>query len=315
MLRVEGSIRRTELLLRRSDLNTPIVPALLGEGERPVQSPVGSWGGVVGPLDAGWRRFAEYDAVWALNADGWSRYRGLSVGLDRAFGRGGLIFANYSYSETTDNLVGLAAGDPWARLPAGIPGIGATPWEEGPSDLDVPHRATAGLILPIPGSFLGLVSAVYRTRSGAPFTPMVRTGLDVNGDGSWVNDVAWVPGSEEARRLAEGGGCVDLSSGAFPTRNSCRGPALHELDLRLTLGPLALGRAELELTVDLVNATDQEEGIRDDALLLLDPSVPLSVNAGTLSVPYRRNPGFGSLAARSDRGRQLRIGFRLGAAR
>ncbi len=144
---------------------------------------------------------------------------------------------------------------------------------------------------------------------------MVRGGLDVNGDGSWVNDVAWVPGSEEARRLAEVVGCTDLPTGAFPSRNSCRGPALLELDLRLTLGPLALGRAELELTVDLVNATDQEEGIRDDALLLLDPSAPLSVNAGRLSVPYRLNPGFGSLAARSDRGRQMRIGLRLGAAR
>jgi hypothetical protein len=42
------------------------------------------------------------------------------------------------------------------------------------------------------------------------------------------------------------------------------------LDLRLELGPLRLGRAGLDLVVDLMNATDQEDGIRDNALLLLE---------------------------------------------
>ena len=38
-------------------------------------------------------------------------------------------------------------------------------------------------------------------------------------------------------------------------------------------------------------------------------------SGSTVTVPYRLNPGFGSLLARSDRGRQIRVGLRLGAPR
>ena len=88
-----------------------------------------------------------------------------------------------------------------------------------------------------------------------------------------------------------------------------------EIDLRLNLGPFRVGRAGLEVVLDVVNATDQEDGIRDNALFVVDPASPVTVTGSTVTVPYRLNPGFGSLLARSDRGRQIRVGLRLGAPR
>jgi hypothetical protein len=311
-VRLEGTHRRTELLLRRTDLNVPVEPALEGEGGRPVLSPLESFAGVVGPTAATWRRYGQYDAVWSLDGDGWSRYRGVTLGLDRRLGEEGLLFLTYTFSETTDNIVGVAAGGRAAALSPGIGEIVATPWEEGRSDLDAPHRGAAGVSIPIPGNILGSLGAVYRGRSGAPFTPMVARGLDVNGDGSWANDVAWISEGDSEASAVLRAACPDVAPGSFPVRNACRGPAIHEVDVRLTLGPFALGRAGLELTLDLLNATDQEEGIRDDRLLLVDPTRPLTVAAGKVSIPYVVNPGFGSLTARTDRGRQLRLGLRLG---
>jgi hypothetical protein len=311
-VRIEASTRLTEFLLRRVDLNAPIRPTLTGEGNRPVLSPVESWGGVVGPPGSSWRRFSEYDAIWGLNGDGWSRYRGVTVGLDGELGRRGLIALSYTYSETTDNLVGLAAGDPSAALTP-LLGGGTTTTLESPSDLDIPHRAAATVSLNF--GRLANLGAAYRGRSGSPFTPMVAHGLDVNGDGSWTNDVAWIPENDTVVTAAEAAGCSAIARGALAARNSCRGPVVHELDLRLALGPFTLGRAGVELTFDVINATDQEDGVRDDALFLLDTTKPVTTAAGRVSIPYRVNPGFGSLLARADRGRQLRLGLRLGALR
>jgi hypothetical protein len=314
-LRVEASARRTELLLRRADLNAPVQTAFTGEGSRPINAPIEAFGGVVGPTPSTLRRFGEYDAVWALNGDGWSQYRGVTVGLERALGGRGGIALGYTYSETTDNLFGLGAGDATAALPSAIGGSLTTPWEEGRSDLDIPHRGVASVSLPIPGRLLGNLSAVYRGRSGSPFTPMAGRGLDVNGDGSWSNDVAWIPEGDSVRTAAEQAGCIDVAAASFAARNACRGPAVHEVDVRLSLGPMPLGRAGLEVTLDVINATDQGEGIRDDALFVLDRARPISTAGSRLTIPYRLNPGFGSLIARTDRGRQLRVGLRLGALR
>ena len=313
-LRLTGTVRRTELLLRRTDLNAPVVAAFVGPDGRPVQAALAAWGGVVGPAGMSWRRFDGYDAVWALNPDGWSRYRGLTAGLERAWS-GGLAFVNYSFSSTTDNLVALGRGGVSARLSPGIPAAGADPWDEGRSDLDIPHRLAVGLDLPLPAPLRGALGGAYRVRSGSPFTPMVPRGLDVNGDGSWANDVAWIPGTGGAEELARAAGCADVQAGAFPERNACRGSAVHHVDLRLSLGPLKIGGAGLELTAELLNATDQEEGGRDEALLALDPLAPVTVHDGRTLVGYRLNPGFGSIRVRTDPGRRLHLGVRIGAFR
>jgi hypothetical protein len=99
--------------------------------------------------------FSEYDAVWALNGDGWSRYYGLSASLDKSMPREGLIFASYTYSRTRDNLVGLAAGAPLASVSPGLPRTGAAEWAEGSSDLDIPHRFSAGLSVGFTGARIG----------------------------------------------------------------------------------------------------------------------------------------------------------------
>src|SRR6185436_832230 len=106
--------------------------------------------GVVGPVPGPWRRFGAYDAVWALNSDGWSTYRAVSVAFESPQWSGGLLFLNYTVSETRDNLFGLTRERPWASLPPIATASGVKDWAEGRSDLDVPQRATIGAVVKLP---------------------------------------------------------------------------------------------------------------------------------------------------------------------
>jgi len=304
-LHLGAAYRRTDFLLRRRDLNLPAVASATDPYGRSVFGTLALDGSLVSATAADVRRFAGFNEAWALDPDGWSEYWGVTTGLEYA-GASSTFSVAYTRSETTDNWIGAATGLADAQLSPLLPG--SDDWSEGTSDFDAPDRvvATASTRL----SVLTL-SAVYRYRSGLPFTPRYRAGVDANGDGSLRNDVAYVDAALAAP-LLDAWKCLDDALDAFAARNSCRGPAVHGLDVRLSF---QLGRVmgrEARLVVDGLDVIESEDGLIDDALLLVDPTGTLTSSGGTVTIPVIVNPDFGKVVYPSSRGRMLRIGLRIG---
>lgn len=308
---LEGSSRRTDFLMRRRDLNLPVAPFAEDPDGRPVLAELEKDGGLVTATGDDARRFSDFDAVWALDPDGWSEYRAASVGLEYASDVADL-FGSYTYSETTDNWVGASSGLPEDELRPTLPEAPeAEPWDEGVSDFDVPHRVAAGVAVRIASAE---VSGLYRYRSGLPFTPGYRVGADVNGDGSLRNDPAFVPDTPELTGLLDVWPCLEDQVGGFAERNSCRGPDRHTVDARLRVRLGEVGGRVATLTVDGLNLVEYTGGVLDQALLLVDPDddIVLSGDGSVVTVPVQLNDAFDTVRYPTSRGRMVRIGLRIG---
>jgi hypothetical protein len=310
---LSGSYRRTDYLPRRSDLNLPPRPVFRDQFGRAVFGPLRQQDELLFAEPGLNRRFPEFDHVWALNPDGWSEYVGVTVGIERTRGDVLDLFASYTFSRTEDNWVGAASADPRSGVDPLLDGPGGPDWTEGRSDYDIPHRLALGWALKLP-ALVGIdLSGVYSFRSGLPFTPGFRDGVDPNGDGIGGNDPAFVPAVSEIDQLAADWSCLDAQIGGFAERNACRPPGVHDLDLRLSVGVIRLGRGRAELVVDALNMIDSEQGVRDTALLLVAPDVGLDTDeaSGTVTVPVRVNPDFGQVLFSQAPGRWFRFGFRV----
>ena len=240
-----------------------------------------------------------------------SDYWGLTVEIERRLG--GLISGavGYTYSVTEDNWLGNLAGGPAAQLNPFPYGLGGHDWAEGRSDFDVPHRVTAGVELDL---LLLRIAGFYRFRSGVPFTPGFRGGVDVNGDGAFGNDPAFV--DDRVAGVSELFGkwdCLRGQVGRFAARNACRGPGVQTLDVRIAV-PLQLLGSPVQMVVDGLNLLDSDIPILDHALFLVDRDATLSTDpaTGRVSLPLVTNPNFGRKVGRRTTGRRLRVGVRIG---
>jgi hypothetical protein len=253
------------------------------------------------------RRFAAFDDVSSLDPAAASDYYGLSAGLERMLTRGFGLMVTYTFSRTTDNWFGARDGSREAQfLPPGDTVSARTR-----SDFDVPHRLVLGAQLRLPGGGLRII-ALYRRRSGYPFTPGFRDGVDVNGDGSGRNDAAFVsdtlPGADAVVR---DNGCLRSQTGRIAARNSCREPSVAQLDLRLAL-PLSRLRAGTELTLDVLGLAATGLDVTDHALYLVDPATALTTSAaGVTTIPLIANPNFGKPLVKRDPGVAFRAGLRV----
>ncbi len=310
-LHLGGSLRRTEFIQRLADVNLTLPTGAVDQFGRPLFGPLANWGGLLLSQPSRNRRFPGVERAEALNSDGWSQHTAFTLGLER-HGTSGDFFASYTFSETTDNLVGAAIGTYDATLDPGLLS-GGDPWSKGLSDFDVPHRFVAGLGLPLPVLEGGVLGAVYRFRSGDPFTPGFRFGVDANGDGAAWNDPAY-PGGAPASALTAFS-CEEPEPGEPFARNSCRGPSVQSLDLSLRLGAFRFGRGVAELTVDVLNLIEPETGFRDTALMFVDAAAGLSSSGAETVVPLVANENFGEFLYRTDPGRRIRVGLRIGGGR
>jgi hypothetical protein len=312
-LHLSGLFRHTDFLPRFSDLNLLPQAAARDQFGRAVFGQLRQQGGLLFAEPESNRRFAGLDRVIAANVDGRSTYRALSASVEHQPGGGIELFAGYTYSATEDNWIpssGTALELPLAPFPTGE----GTDWMEGRSDFDVPHRAVAGVELSS-GLLGGLRTGVfYRYRSGSPFTPGFRDGVDANADGSFRNDPAFVdrsiPGMEA---LLDGWECLQDQMGGFAERNSCRTGGMHSLDARVALGVTRLGRYTAELIVDGINLLATRADLPDPALYLLDPAGSVAGDAATgrFTVPLVANENFGRPLGLLGSGRRLQLGFRL----
>lgn len=305
-LLAQGSFRRTSALARRVDLNLP--PAAVGQDQygRPLYGQLQKQGGLLAAVSGSNRRFTNFGRVTSIEADGWSTYRGVTLGIERHAARVLNGFVSYTLSQTRDN---------W---PLGTEDVQLSPfpqdanWLEGTSDLDVPHRLVVGADVTLPTTFGLHLAGLYRFQSGYPFTPGFRPGVDANGDGSANNDPAFID-SQLAGLDALGGewACLQDGAGGFAERNACRAPGVHALDLRLGLRLGRVGGASAELFLDALNLLHSEDGLPDRALYLLDAGAPLGGSDASRVVPLTVNPNFGEPLAERTLGRTLRLGFRV----
>jgi hypothetical protein len=308
-LHLAASYRHTDYLVRRHDLNLLTVPATRDQYGRPVYGGLIQSGGVLVADPGSNRRFSGFDDVIALDQDGYSDYFGFTVRVERRVGRLLTVSTGYTYSRTEDNWLG-ATSDADARLTPFPDSLDGRDWAEGRSDFDVPHRFVLGANLDFGSARL---AAFYSFRSGHPFTPGFRDGVDANADGSWRNDPAFVDDQVAGvTDLLPAWPCLLEQVGRFARRNACRGPTVQRLDLRLVFGPFRLGYP-LEVMVDALNVLDAEYAEVDRALFLVDPAGSLSTDpvTGVVTVPLVANPGFGTVIRRLGSGRALRFGIRV----
>jgi hypothetical protein len=308
-LHLTASYRHTDFLVRRRNLN--LLPGTTGTDQygRPLYGTLNQDRSLVYAEAGSNRRFAPFDLVNALDQDGYSDYFGFTARVDQRITKALRFSLGYTRSRTEDNWLAPRSG-PDAQLSPFPDSLAGADWSVGVSDFDVPHRVVLGAEVQL--KWLS-VAGFYRYRTGYPFTPGFRDGVDANGDGSFRNDPAYVddllPGMSD---LAVAWDCVRRQLGRFAERNSCRGPGLQTLDLRLVLGPVRFG-APVELVVDAINILDAEYAVPDRALLLVDAAGTLTTDpaSGVVTVPLATNPNFGRSIRRYGSGRFLRLGLRV----
>ncbi len=294
-----GTYRHTDFLPTRSDLNLVTTPSGQDQYGRPIFGTLQQVGSLVAAAPGSDRRFSGLDAVWALSANGHSDYYGATVAL-RGQVRAADLLASYTYSATRDNW---PSG--WAAPASGLAptAIGAaTP--DAPADFDVPHRLVlgAGIRGPLGSHF----SALYRYRSGLPFTPGFAAGVDANADGTAGNDPAFVdPALAGMSALTSRWSCLASQQGHFAARNSCRAPAVQSLDVRAALDLFHFGTGHVQATLDGLDLVQSNTGILDTALLQIDPAGTLSGN----HLPLAVNPRFGTIVGSQAPGRIVRVGL------
>lgn len=308
-----GIYRRTEMLPRRSDLNRSIDPGAHDQYGRAVYGTLQQRGSLLAAASGSNRRFTEFDVVSALDVDGWSEYRGLEASLNARLLSGLQVQARYTYSKTEDNWFMAREGGGVAALsPLGE--TGSVDWTEGRSDFDVPQRALLGAELALPALRGVRLAALYRYRSGYPFTPGFHAGVDANGDGSLNNDPAAVDAQSAGfTELAARWPCLAEQAGTFAQRNSCRAESASFLDARVAVGLFGSNGRKAELVFDALNLVATGGAEVDRALYLVDTQRLLSVNSasGQVSVPLIINPQFGAPLMRASASRTLRIGLRV----
>lgn len=303
---VSGVYRLTDGLGRRRDLNLPAFAAGTDQHGRPLMGQMQRTGAFVQAVPQSNRRFSAFDAVHAVDATGFSEYYGATIGVERVLERGVSFTAFYTYSRTVDNVptLGGATFGPFAN------GLDGADWSEGTSDLDVPHRAMVALEWR-PSDRVGLAT-IYRVRSGLPFTPGFRPGVDANGDGDWGNDPAFVDATLAGMDAAlANNGCLEANR--FAARNSCRGDFVHGLDLRASLQVARLAIGRVDLVIDAVDVLALNAAPVDAALLLVDAGSPITVNpaTGVATVPYTVNGSFGQQGTGRSPGVFWRVGVRV----
>ncbi|HEX9893721.1 MAG TPA: carboxypeptidase regulatory-like domain-containing protein [Gemmatimonadales bacterium] len=310
-LHLGGGYHHTDFLPRRVDLNLSTVQTGETQEGRPVYGTLVKQGGLVSPVPGSNRRFEGFDLVSGIEPTGFSDYYEASVLVERQLLQGVSLSLGYTFSRTTDNVLGQRTLNPADQVNPFPEGLDGDDWREGTSDFDVPHRLALSAEYRSRGTTGFSLGARWRFRSGLPFTPGFQPGVDVNGDGAGNNDPAFLDANLSSALSSAG-----CSSGTnlFAERNSCHEDAAHSLDLRasVALPVRAPDGSRLSLVLDAFNLVSSAVGIVDRAIVLVDPNGVLGVDGqGNVSLPLVVNPNFGNLISRRNDPRLFRIGLRM----
>jgi hypothetical protein len=309
---VAASYRHTDFLPQRRDLNGLATLVAMDQYGRPIFGELGQEGGVVGPIPGTNRRFPGFDLVSAIEATAASDYWGVTLAAERRAADWVDLSASYSWSRTQDNWLATPGRAPADQLaPRGLDSAIGAEWARGVSDFDVPHRAAFVVRIAPPAALGPFLLATYRARSGLPFTPGFRPGVDVSGDFA-ANDPAFIDADLPGLvTLLEAWPCLQDQRAGFVSRNACRGESHRALDLSAGIALAAPGRTRVRLTGEALNVLGGDWKLPDAALLLVDPARSLETDGQTVFVPYLVNPGFGDPLRVIPGGRVFRFGLEL----
>jgi carboxypeptidase family protein len=219
-------------------------------------------------------RYPSWGRIRTRTTGAWSRYNGLTLGLERRLSHGLQFQGNYTYSRSTDTWSGGLQGSSDFLTGAGS----AVDWwdigfEKGRSSFDVPHNVVLNAVyaLPTKKSATGVsavllngwqLSGIVQASSGMPFHPVI--GFDRAGDRQSDTDMqrpSWAPGASPSSAIT---GNIDQwfnpsafvlpAAGTFGNvrRNSLRGPDLREVDLSIFKNQALFGRM-LQIRVETFN--------------------------------------------------------------
>jgi hypothetical protein len=224
----------------------PVLPARLGAARRPNDLPCSANpaaaclnGGIAGTSAS----------VLQYTSFGETKYRGLTLSVNKRFSRKHQYLVSYTYSKAEDNSTDFQSNfipqnNGFGRNPSDKQGVptGFDPMSEwGPATHDQHHRFVASGLYELPWDLR--VSAIFTAASGRPYTPLA--GFDFNGDG---NGGAFPP--DRARRNP-----ADEASSVG--RNSETTASYVNLDLRLGKR-FRLGKsAALEAIVEAFNVLNR----------------------------------------------------------
>lgn len=314
-LRINGLYSHTDYIQQRTDINRVAQPLGKTQEGRAVFGTLVKQGGLLTPQPTSNRRFADFDLVSGFSPTGFSDYTELTLALERTAPVGLNLNLAYTFSRTEDNVLGARMMDPADQLNPFPDDQAAAVWAQGVSDFDVPHRVVASAEYRGGGRTAISLGARLRYRSGLPFTPGFRPGVDINGDGAGNNDPGYLDGSISGLSTAlSAAGCSLAAVNGFLQRNSCREEAVTALDLRFQIGLPARfsDGSHLSLVVDAFNVIGSALGVVDRALVLVDPTRPLTSGpSGLVNVPLIANPNFGKLLSRRADPRMIRVGVRM----
>lgn len=209
------------------------------------------------------------DVILMTNTDEGYSYN-LTAQVQRPFRDDWSFSAAYTYSQAKDvnPVTSSQAISNWRyNLTSGDPNNPPL----GTSAFEVPHRILMS------GSYrLDLLdraptdlSFIYVGESGRPYT--FAYGDDINNDGSFGNDLMYVPASQDEIRFAESTNisaeqswqnlnsliesvsCLNEARGTIIGRGACRQPWSNRLDVRLAQNLRTFGTQQAQLTLDVLN--------------------------------------------------------------
>lgn len=209
---------------------------------------------------------SRFDRIYYNVSEGEARAFNLNLEVDHQLAERVQIGARYGFNYAYDNssFSCCTSGEGFSGEPtAGDPNFIGDPGDElegtwGPSRFENRHVLVANFLYDAP--FGIKVNGIWRSQSGNPWTPVV--GGDINGDGISGNDRAMISrdlqfasAADEAtlEQLLADFDCLADQEGAIASRNSCRNPWWHSLDLRLSKEINTIGGQRAELLMDAFN--------------------------------------------------------------
>lgn len=300
--------RRTDRLLTRRDGNRRSTPRGTLPDGRALWGTLVKVDGALSGTPAGWAFTPDFDHVWVLDTSASSRYLGLTGQLRLGDGDTALLDLGYTFSATRDDWLSPASHDPGTQVAPDLLLTGRPQWSDGIGDLDVPHRATARGVVPLPLPGGPTLAARYSIRSGLPFTPGFGPAIDYNGDGL-ANDPAFIdPAMPGMAELLQEWPCLREGAGTVAERNGCRGAPVQRLDASLRFDLPVKGSGRLSLTIEALGLLATRTGVRNEALYRVDRSAPLEQTGADVVVPLLVNPRFGELLVETSPRSVVRFG-------